>query len=218
MKRSFLAALVVGLVLSTAWCTALIVGSWGPAMPAPPDGPTSTDGPPVAVTLTAADTTIAPGESPSFRVSIANLTDRPLLLVRSLDGSASGMRYPRLTVDRTGPAAPQPLLRCGNTNNLREDDFVAVDPGDSFDPLGPGAFGHHLLAQPLTEPGEYRYAMTYDTDEADIDRWWGFMSPKSPGRRLKALLERVPKGVYASNAVTIRVIDPDREDRPNDSP
>jgi hypothetical protein len=180
-------------------------------VPGRPDDPSSHVGPAVAVELTAEQTTIEAGQTPSFHVRLTNLTDRSILLVRSLDGSGSGMRYPILAASRVGPTDPEPLLRCGNTDNLRDHDFTAVEPGASLNPFGPGVIEHWVLGRPLVEPGEYTFTLTYDTDQTDPAAWWGVMSPEPPPRRLKRLLERVPKGVYVSEPVTITVVEPVRE-------
>jgi hypothetical protein len=164
--------------------------------------------PEVEVALTVEVETIEAGQKPVFRVRLINRTDRAIYLVGSLDASDVGWRYPKLTVDRTGPQPAAGLGRCGNMNNLREEDFVRVEPGASLDPYDPkhGFFSSYYLHDlPLETPGEYTFTLTYDSREGDIARWWGFMGPGEPNREMRRRFEQVPKGAYTSNSVTVIV-------------
>lgn len=162
----------------------------------------------VEVVLTVESDTIKAGQTPVFRVQLINRTDKTIYLVGSLDGSDVGWRYPKITVKRTGPEVLHGPLRCGNMNNLREQDFVQLKPGESLDPFDRdrGFFSnYHLHRQTLNMPGKYTFTLTYDTNENDIGKWWGFMGPGEPSDKMKQMLAEVPKGTYVSNTVTVTV-------------
>lgn len=166
---------------------------------------------PIGVVLSAGQATYEVGQRPKFTVRITNHTDRPMLLVGSLDGSDVGWRYPKLTVQRDGPVEPEGISRCGNTNNLKPNDFIAVEPGESFDPFmvtnEHGFFSHFLLRDTdFEKPGIYQYTLSYDTDEKDIAQWWGLMSADEPSEEVRRLFEEVPKLKATSNTVTITVV------------
>lgn len=192
-------------LLTVLLCAPLVLGV---GLTKPPQEPKAEDpGPPVEVVLTAESQTIEAGQVPAFSVRLINRSDETICLVGSLDGSDVGWRYPKLTAQREGPVETAAIGRCGNMNNLREEDFVTLKPGQGFDPYDAerGFFGNQVLREKLTEPGEYTFTLTYDTDEHDIGKWWGFMGPGEPTAGMKRRFAKVPKGTFESNTVTITV-------------
>src|SRR5262249_45802626 len=84
-----------------------------------------------------ADRTCELGKAPNVKVAITNQTNADIYLVGSLDASDCKWRYPYCSFEVIGPngnSAVQGIMRCGNMNTLREQDFVKVKPGAPFDP------------------------------------------------------------------------------------
>lgn len=185
--------------------SALIVA----AFPAPVPEPA-----PLSAHLTA-DAVVPLGKAPKVTVAIKNLTGREALLVGSLDASDCRWRYPHCWFEIIGPdgkSAVKGIGRCGNTNGLREKDFVRVKAGGTFDPYmrvdGGGFFpAHQIRPENFNAPGTYRIRFHYSTAEKNAANWNGKLSgPLVPA--VAKLLERVPKATAQSNEVKVRVVMP----------
>jgi hypothetical protein len=126
----------------------------------------------------------------------------PVTIVKMVDGSIEGMRYPKYTlhlVDAEGVGVSRIReLRCGNTNPLYEGDVVQVLPQQTVDPLD-GIDEYHFRAPValekmynLTKPGRYRVWMQYDYIKPDKLRVEKCIYQKI-GERLvdKSKLERI---------------------------
>ena len=149
------------------------------------------------------------GSTPKIDVKLINRSDRAIYLVGSLDGSDRG-RSPRAHFEITPPLdAPSPApmaFFCGNTNELREADFVKVEPGATFDP--------HVqdlaLSSRFNVPGTYYVRFVYSTTDPDIGNWLG--GPLGPGYepslRLVELLRQVPKVDLRSNVIPLHFVRP----------
>ena len=136
------------------------------------------------------------GDTPAFRFRILNRSGRALLLVRSLDGSAEGRRYPRVDVSIRGPAGavrPPGYAVCGNMNSLTDEDFFEVAPGAAFDPLERGFRPLVLSRGVFPVPGRYQVTFSYSTNERDIRRWMGWPDLDHVPKGLSAKLRRVPR-------------------------
>src|SRR4051812_43500968 len=89
---------------------------------------------PFSATISA-PATVELGKVPAVKVEIKNLAGKEVLLVGSLDASDCKWRFPYAYFTVIGPDGKDVVKgigRCGNTNPLREQDFVAVKPGAAF--------------------------------------------------------------------------------------
>lgn len=161
-----------------------------------------------------APATVELGKAPAVKVEIKNLMGKEILLVGSLDASDCKWRYPHAWFEVIGPdgkSAVKGAMRCGNTNALREKDFVAVKKDGTFDPYmrvdDGGFFGcHQISPQTFAVEGTYKIRFHYSTDAA-ADKWEGKLSGPVP-EAVKKLLERVPRATIQSNEVEVKVVKP----------
>lgn len=102
---------------------------------------------------------------PNLRIRLRNVSERPLLVLRPLDGSNVGWRVVEYSwsVSRPDgvPVTRRTIGRCGNTNGIEEADFVPLDPGEGVD-----LESHTFAGQPgnhfdLSAPGRYEITLTY---------------------------------------------------------
>jgi hypothetical protein len=188
---------------------AILVSAFLAPRPEPKPEPT-----PLSAHLTA-DAFVPLGKAPAVKVTIKNLSGREALLVGSLDASDCKWRYPHCWFEIIGPdgkSSVKGIGRCGNTNPLREKDFVKVKAGGTFDPymrVDDGGFfsAHQIRPENFPAPGTYRIRFHYSTAEKAPARWNGKLSGAMPPAVPK-LLERVPKATIQSNEVKVRVVKP----------
>jgi len=164
------------------------------------------------VSLQSDQATVDVNESIRLLVKITNRTGGEVLAVGSLDGSDIGWRWPvvRLTVrDSSGQIVPdKPVARCGNMNPLKSDDFVRLKPGQAFGPFAQanGSFGaESAIDRSLWLPGKYELTFTYDTRLEAPSKSQRVHGDGTPTAELLAMVERVPKGEFKSNVLTIEV-------------
>jgi formylglycine-generating enzyme required for sulfatase activity len=187
-----------------------------PLVTGPPAGPVATDGREPAGSATTKETLLACiirsepkcewGKAPKIAVQIVNHAGRDIYLVGSLDASDCGTRYPHCYFEIVGPSG-KPITddspRCGYMNLLRQQDFVRVASGGTFDPyqqIDNGFFPSHLISPDhFSALGEYRIRFVYSTDCEPIGGWLG-------NEKLNPLLRQVPKMKVVSNEIKITVI------------
>ncbi|MCI0650928.1 MAG: hypothetical protein L0Z55_03480 [Planctomycetes bacterium] len=155
------------------------------------------------------------GKAPVIAVEVANLTGREIYLVGSLDGSDLKWRYPHCYFEVTGPDGKAPendMGRCGNMNALRQEDFVRVAAGASFDPYrkidGYGFFAASQLSEAaFAVPGDYRVRFVYSTAGENFKDWfgWGNSDEEAKAKDLRGLFDMIPKATAISNEITITV-------------
>jgi hypothetical protein len=135
------------------------------------------------------------GDVPKVSVVIRNDSDRPVVLVGSLDGSEERWRYPLVYFELTGPEGENafgPYGRCGNMDGIRVEDFVKVQPGETFDPYSSGFFGPIALSRALFDrAGTYRLSFTYSTLAPELADWWGRPAISQVDEDIASLVERV---------------------------
>ena len=159
------------------------------------------------------------GERQRFEVTLTNRTDLPMWLPGSLDNSSDRGRYPYCYFEITGPSgwSPEVLLRCGNQNPMREQDFVLLRPGQAFDPHANidnyGFFGPaELEAQTFSVPGTYQVQFFYSTNSRNLEEWKGSLNPEdTTPTQVMERWKRVPRVEVASNTVSFTVADPHAE-------
>ncbi len=147
------------------------------------------------VILTTDKSVYETGESPIVSVEIRNTRDTPILLVGSLDGSTSKARYPYCWFEVYDPQGtlllPQKHSFCGNTNELRQEDFVLVQPHKTFNPYDKGFFPKYDIKHwKPQQPGTYRIAFNYSTNATNPTEWHGFCQNT---RDYLYLINQVPK-------------------------
>jgi hypothetical protein len=124
-------------------------------------------------TIRPASTHFRVGDNPKFDVRIKNEGTSPALLVTSVDAS-DAWASPGVRIDIKGPVGGfvvAPYLRCGNNNGVSQDDFIEIQPGDSFDPYAHGWVGVNLSRGTFKLPGRYQAIFRYTTTERDPRAW-----------------------------------------------
>jgi hypothetical protein len=154
------------------------------------------------------------GEMPEFKVEIKNLTSNDVYLIGSLDASEEKWRMPHsyFTIEKPFKESNSLIGRCGNMNTLRPEDFKLVKPNEVFDPYTNiddyGYFSSFKISNPenFSKPGKYKIQFHYSTKSNDIKDFMGddYQTDK---KKLKDLLERVPKIELSSNVIEIEIVE-----------
>lgn len=141
------------------------------------------------------------GEVPAVRIRLRNISDTEVCVVRRLDASDLGWRYPKFTARILDPegkdVTPRAEMRCLTMSRVDEGDFTALAPGAEFDPLGDGK--HAIWTLDAWKPdraGIWKVRIEVDYSAADEGEWQGgFPALKGGdiGARARALLARVPR-------------------------
>ena len=163
--------------------------------------------------LTADKKVYKTGELPRFTVKIINDSKQDIYLPGSLDGSDLKWRFPHCYYTITGPGPDNSkMLRCGNMNPLRANDFRSVKAGQAFDPYertdNYGFFPDHKTTIPETFqiPGEYRIFFNYSTNAQSISQFRGdFSHDNTDSLEINRMFKSVPKIDLRSNVIVIRV-------------
>jgi hypothetical protein len=138
-------------------------------------------------------------------VTITNVSAAPVWMIGVLPGS-EGLRYPKYTAEIEGPAGRAPAQFPEALDYVpapRVEQFVKLDPGESFDPQGKGFVPVQQFAwfRP-TQPGTYRFRLGLDTTASDLRDWLGHTSVTEPGR-VAAMIQQVPRVKVWSNTLVI---------------
>jgi hypothetical protein len=162
--------------------------------------------------------TCALGSAPNVTVAITNQTDADTYLVGSLAGSGVKMRYPHCYFEVVGPdgesAVKEFVPEDPLVNVLRQEDFVKVRPGESFDPYDRGhRFFPAIQLHPSTfgKAQEYRIQFVYSTKNDNIAFWrgddWGRV-PADEKLKVLTIFKQVPKVEVRSNEIKVTVVEP----------
>ena len=146
------------------------------------------------------------GEQVDVSVTLTNVSDEAISVVGSLDGSGAGFRYPQYHYLIVGPAGEFERLSgawCDKVASAKADDFVALEPGESFDPYGEG-FGkdpglEHWRPQ---KPGDYKILLLYSSESPEDSAW----HPDSRDPEVARRLAKVPRCSVCSNIITVKVV------------
>jgi hypothetical protein len=141
-------------------------------------------------------------------VRITNVSDRPVWMIGVLPGS-EGLRYPQYVAEIEGPSGSVDMKfpeAMDYGRGLRQEDFVRLAPGDSFDPQqGRGFIPIQELAwfKPA-ERGTYRLRVRFDATAQDPRQWMGhtFVPDRE---RVEALIRQVPHVEVRSNTLEIEL-------------
>ena len=169
--------------------------------------------PPYTCTISTGKSVIMQGEVPEIKVSIANNSGEDVYLVRRLDGSDVGWRYPRCNFEvldsSRKPVSLKPMGRCGNMNLLKASDFVKVTAGAKFDLGGRGGyFSAKLFRFQELPPGDYILKFNYQTSTKTVRDYFGdekMMGKTKASPEIQKLFESVPLVNLASNELRISV-------------
>lgn len=171
MRRRVLVALLALGVAVPAAVFALSGRFSRPVEPPPPPLPPRPTAD-LRLTIIGAKEKLLLGDTLTLTFKLTNAGSTPLLVLPPLDGSHEGWRFPRcrLTVrdEREQDRTPR-LLRCGNTNPLKPDDFLRLKAGEELQVLRQGW-------KPDTA-GIYRLTFLYDSTDNDPRRWGGSDGP-----------------------------------------
>ncbi len=119
-----------------------------------------------------------PGEEIIVNAKVNNNMNTPALLVRCLDGSARGLRYPQCVFEIKDSSGKTPenifAPMCKVVNPLTPDDFIDVPPGGSAE-LFDGGFVFSNAFK-LVKPGKYYIFIRYSTVALKEWEWYGMYS------------------------------------------
>ena len=169
---------------------------------------------PFTCSIAAENTSVIQGKIPQVKVSIANNSGKVVHLVRSLDGSDSGMRFPKCGIeilDTAGKPVPEKrrMGRCGNMNLLQTTDFVKVTVGSEFNPSkGEFFFSAQLDRFLQLPPGIYILRFYYQTSTKGVEDYFGDerqMRGMTVAPEMQKLFEGVPLIDIKSNDLKITV-------------
>jgi len=146
------------------------------------------------------------GEPLNLSVQITNVSESPIWMVGVLPGS-EGMRYPQYTAEIEGPSGPVDLgfpEGIDYARGLQAEDFVRLDPGESFDPQEGRDFVpiQQLAWFMPSEPGTYRLRLRFDATAEDLNLWMGHTPVRDPST-VEGLIRRVPQVAICSNTLEI---------------
>jgi hypothetical protein len=149
------------------------------------------------------------GESLDLSVQITNISDGPIWMIGVVPG-AEGLRYPRYVAEIEGPDGlerPRSPEDLDYVRGLRAEDFVRLEPGQSFDPQGEGfiPIQHFAWFRPGA-PGRYRLRLGFDATEPDPRQWMGHTHTPDQ-RHVEELIQRVPPVRVWSNILEIEFQD-----------
>jgi hypothetical protein len=118
------------------------------------------------------------GDQPEISARIINNTEKPIYLVKGLDGSERKARFPHTyyTVSGIEGGLPETLFGyCGVLNPLLTEDFVRVEPRNDFDPYKHYIFSKagKLAHSRFVKAGTYTFKFHYSTENGDIKDWRG---------------------------------------------
>jgi hypothetical protein len=142
------------------------------------------------------------GDMPTFKVVMRNVGRESFYLVRELDGSFHGYRYPKMSMTIDGPGRRPTRLGgvCGNVNSPEPEDFALVHPDGTFEP-----FDVYVSNDAFTQPGRYKVTFTYDTDAIDYKYWVDQLNYHGMHPRAYMLLKQVPR-VQITRTITVDVV------------
>ena len=139
---------------------------------------------------------------PRVNVNLYNRSNKPVWLVRALDGSEVRWRFPYCyfeVFDSKGNKVNKfSGGRCGNMNAIKRSDYVLVQPNEGFNPY----YGPFRLADfDVIKPNNYKALFTYSTSSVNNSDWLGDLSENDT-----QILHLVPKNIKLKKEVIFQVI------------
>jgi hypothetical protein len=141
-------------------------------------------------------------------VRVTNTSAQPVWIVGVLPGS-DGLRYPQYKAEIEGPSGPVDVRLPEGADYvpaLRPNDFVRLNPGESFDPQqGQGFIPIQQLSRfKPTRPGKYRLRIRLDATARNPRQWMGHTAG-SDQQLVESLIRQVPKVQVHSNTLEIEL-------------
>ncbi|MFG3259631.1 hypothetical protein [Streptomyces sp. NPDC048172] len=142
-------------------------------------------------------------------VTVHNTSARRVWAAGVLDGSEDRVRYPHYVPSVTyegravhAPRRPEDPL----VGPLRPGDFRELEPGEAFDPTGPGylpltTFGAFVPGR----PGVYEFGLTLSTESPSADAWLGRFGQGEERATVLGLVGRVPRETVAARPLRVEV-------------
>ncbi len=131
-----------------------------------------------SISLSSSKYSCRPGEEIIVWAKVNNNMKTPTRLVRCLDGSARGLRYPQCVFEIKDSSGKTPdnifAPMCKVVNPLVPDDFIDVPPGESAE-LFDGGFVFSNAFK-LVKPGKYYIFIRYSTVTLKEWEWYGMYS------------------------------------------
>lgn len=157
--------------------------------------------PALAIVVATTSTSVPVGKPLPLRFTVVNRTNQTLPVLRSLDASDVGWRYPKIDIivrDHAGKRVEvEARGRCGLMNPLTAKDFVELAPREQVDLFGEDMFDHHVMYSGIATPGRYTITLRYDLSFSGDD------APHDDD--IAPLLAKLPKGVYESAPIELEV-------------
>lgn len=143
------------------------------------------------------------GESIPLQFTFRNTSDSPLCIVKPLDGSLWGYRYPKYECIAHPPVPlyeEHPRMECGTLNPLFESDFVRIEPNQTCSLSSEFYIGYQPM---MAGRHEISYAIDFNGPWESYS--WEYKNYPNI-TTLKALWEQVPKIKIQSATVGIDVV------------
>lgn len=133
---------------------------------------------PLSVEVTVDRQKVRVGEDHGVKIRVINSSERQVWAPGILDGSESGVRFPRWHCHVKGPDGElSPPEAPDFTSPLTPSDFQCLMPGEAMDPTHSTKGGRFQSLQTLSamtlQPGEYAITIEFDTSSEDCDEWEG---------------------------------------------
>lgn len=143
----------------------------------------------------------------ALAVRLTNVSDEPVWIVGVLPGS-EGLRYPQYMAEIEGPSGPVRTSfpeGLDYARGLQTEDFVRLNPGESFDPQRGKSFVpiQQLAWFKPTKPGKYRVRLHLDATAEDPRQWMGHTFVRDQ-KKVETMIKRVPHVKVESNTVEIQ--------------
>ena len=150
------------------------------------------------------------GDLPQLTVSIINNSGKDVYLIGALDGSEFNMRMPecRFVIQKPKVDTMPGLWLCANTNPLKEENFVKVYSGETFNPYD-DVYAHGFFSsiqltrkENFRNPGKYKIQFCYSTKSEGIKE---FLGDGEANAAMKKMFDSVPKIELKSNWVEFEI-------------
>ncbi len=164
--------------------------------------------------LSAENLEIKLGELPKLKLTITNNSKQPIYLIGLLDGSGSEQRMPYYYFIINKPKPDSIFFpRCKLLNPLKKEDFIRVNPGESFNPYARNNQSDwvydHSISQKETfkNAGVYKISFQYNTTSMNINDFMGTLDlSNNINSEVLTLFKQLIHCKIISNTIEIKVL------------